>query len=100
MTAIWLYSFDSGRATQVTGDMTDERSPAFDPKGRYLYFVSARDFQYQGYNSNFRSTFVLSAVSIIGAPTRSSMRSTRGSSAWSSRWSLESDRSFPRDPDY
>ncbi len=55
MTAIWLYSFDSEQATQVTGDMTNERSPAFDPKGRYLYFVSARDFQYQGYNSSFQS---------------------------------------------
>ena len=46
MSALWLYSFDADQATQVTGDMTDERAPAFDPNGRYLYFVSARDFNY------------------------------------------------------
>ncbi|MFW6330517.1 MAG: S41 family peptidase, partial [Gemmatimonadota bacterium] len=46
MSSIWLYSFDRDAATQVTGDMTDEASPAFDPAGRYLYFVSARDFDY------------------------------------------------------
>ncbi len=46
MNAIWLYSFDDDRATRVTGDMTDESNPAFDPEGRYLYFVSARDFDY------------------------------------------------------
>ncbi|MFO7892745.1 MAG: PDZ domain-containing protein [Longimicrobiales bacterium] len=46
MNAVWLYSFDGDRATQVTGDMTDESSPAFDGNGRYLYFVSARDFDY------------------------------------------------------
>jgi len=47
MTAIWLYSFDSETSTQVTGDMTDESDPVFDPQGRYLYFVSNRDFNFQ-----------------------------------------------------
>ena len=46
MSAVWLYSFESDRATKVTGDMTDESSPVFDRQGRYLYFVSARDFDY------------------------------------------------------
>jgi len=46
MSSIWLYSFDSGQRTQVTNGMTDEASPAFDPKGRFLYFVSARDFNF------------------------------------------------------
>ncbi len=55
MSSVWLYSFDSGRATRVTGDMTSETSPAFDPKGRFLYFVSARDFNFSGAASGFRS---------------------------------------------
>jgi len=55
VSAVWLYSFDSGQRVQVTDDMTDAGSPAFDPKGRYLYFVSARDFAYSGSGSTFRS---------------------------------------------
>ena len=55
MSSVWLYSLDGARATQVTDDMTSERSPAFDPKGRFLYFVSARDFNYQGGQSTFQS---------------------------------------------
>jgi tricorn protease len=46
MSAVWLYSFDSGQTTRVTDDMTDDRSPAFDPEGRFLYFISARDFNF------------------------------------------------------
>jgi len=56
MASIWLYSFESGRKTQVTSGMTDEGGPAFDPKGRFLYFVSARDFNFSfGGGSNFNS---------------------------------------------
>ncbi len=53
MSSIWLYSFDGDRATQVTDDMTSESSPAFDWSGRYLYFVSARDFNFgqEGFDS-------------------------------------------------
>lgn len=47
MDSIWLYSFESGRATQVTGEMTDESNPIFDLNGKYLYFVSYRDFNLQ-----------------------------------------------------
>ena len=46
MNSVWLYSFDQGRTTRVTSNMTNEYGPAFDPGGRYLYFVSARDFNY------------------------------------------------------
>lgn len=46
MDSIWLYSFSSGEATMVTGDQTDESNPTFDLSGRYLYFVSFRDFNF------------------------------------------------------
>jgi len=56
MSSIWLYSFESDQKTQVTSGMRDEGSPAFDPEGRFLYFVSARDFNFSfGGPSNFRS---------------------------------------------
>jgi tricorn protease len=55
VSSIWIWSAQAGSATQVTDDWTDERSPAFDPAGRWLYFVSARDFRLQGAASGFDS---------------------------------------------
>ncbi len=55
MSSVWIYSFDEGRGTRVTDDMTSESSPSFDPEGRFLYFVSARDFNYSGAATGFQS---------------------------------------------
>ncbi len=41
---IWMYALDSGKAEQLLSDTAPNTSPSFDPKGRYLYFVSNRDF--------------------------------------------------------
>ena len=41
---IWVYALDTGKAEQLLADTAPNTSPAFDPKGRYLYFVSSRDF--------------------------------------------------------
>jgi tricorn protease len=41
---IWLHSFADGENRQLSSGDTREASPVFDPKGRYLYFVSNRDF--------------------------------------------------------
>jgi tricorn protease len=53
MSSIWLYSFAGGKSTQVTGEMTNEANPVFDRNGKYLYFVSARDFNFgnRGFDS-------------------------------------------------
>ncbi|HET6374306.1 MAG TPA: S41 family peptidase [Candidatus Polarisedimenticolia bacterium] len=40
---VYLYSLETGRVTRVTSELTDSHTPAFDPKGRYLYFLSNRD---------------------------------------------------------
>ncbi len=40
--AIFLYSMETGQTHRVTGEMTTDFSPSFDPKGRYLYFLSHR----------------------------------------------------------
>ncbi len=39
--AIFLYSLDTHKSTQVTDGMSDAFSPAFDPNGKYLYFVES-----------------------------------------------------------
>src|SRR5262249_31983609 len=39
---IQLWSLASHKITPVSDGMTDDFEPAFDPKGRYLYFVSRR----------------------------------------------------------
>jgi tricorn protease len=37
-----LYSLDQAKAVTITDGMTNDYSPAFDPDGKYLYFVSNR----------------------------------------------------------
>jgi tricorn protease len=42
--SIYLYSLDKGKVYQITNDLNDDFRPAFDPEGKYLYFISARTF--------------------------------------------------------
>ncbi|HZQ21476.1 MAG TPA: PDZ domain-containing protein [Terriglobales bacterium] len=39
-----LYSLADGKITPVTTSMTNSYAPIFDPDGKYLYFLSDRDF--------------------------------------------------------
>jgi tricorn protease len=39
-----LYSLADKKTTAVTTDFTDCRNPVFDPEGKYLYFLSERDY--------------------------------------------------------
>jgi tricorn protease len=41
---VYLYSLASREITPVTTSFTDSRKPAFDPAGKYLYFLSNRDY--------------------------------------------------------
>jgi len=43
--AIFLYSLREKKSYRVTDGMTEDWSPSFDPKGRYLYFLSHRTFK-------------------------------------------------------
>ncbi|WP_086929632.1 S41 family peptidase [Agarilytica rhodophyticola] len=47
---IWLYDSKSNSTRKLSDNQTSDFSPVFDPKGRYLYFLSNRD-----YNLNFSS---------------------------------------------
>lgn len=42
--AIFVYDTTQGRLTQATSGYFDEAQPAFDPEGRFLYFLSNRHF--------------------------------------------------------
>ncbi|HEX8139226.1 MAG TPA: PDZ domain-containing protein [Pyrinomonadaceae bacterium] len=55
---IWVYSLASGQPQKLTGGMTNDTEPVFDPKGRYLYFLSNRDFNltFSGWEFNYLYT--------------------------------------------
>ncbi len=53
---IWLYDTEQDSRQRLTSPMFDDGEPVFDPAGRYLYFLSARDFHASlapGLESNF-----------------------------------------------
>jgi len=43
MHAIFVYSLEQNKATQLTDGLSDARFPAFDQKGQYLYFTASTD---------------------------------------------------------
>jgi tricorn protease len=55
---IWVYSLATNRAQRLSGGMTSDTEPVFDPKGRYLYFLSNRDFNltFSGFEFNYLYT--------------------------------------------
>ncbi|MBD3180536.1 MAG: acetyl-CoA synthetase, partial [Candidatus Latescibacteria bacterium] len=46
MTSIWAYSLESDEAMKLTGDYSNDREPVFSADGKYIYFISQRDFIY------------------------------------------------------
>jgi tricorn protease len=44
---IWVYALESEKSSQMTSSDSQDANPVFDPKGRYLYFISNRDFNMQ-----------------------------------------------------
>ncbi|HVE72556.1 MAG TPA: PDZ domain-containing protein [Thermoanaerobaculia bacterium] len=42
--SIFVYNVGDDKAHRLTSGRTDDNEPVFDPKGRYLYFTSNRDF--------------------------------------------------------
>ncbi|HDL19003.1 MAG TPA: acetyl-CoA synthetase [Bacteroidetes bacterium] len=51
LTAIRLYSLDRDQTFQLTADGEDNYSPVFGREGKYLYFISRRNFNFR--NRNF-----------------------------------------------
>ena len=42
---IWLYGIEEERSSAVTSDRVNSASPAWDPKGEFLYFLSDRNLE-------------------------------------------------------
>ncbi len=42
--AVYLYSLETKQTTAVTGDLVNSQLPIWDPEGKYLYFLSDRDY--------------------------------------------------------
>jgi tricorn protease len=53
MSAIYIWNSSDNKNTRVTPIMFDSGSPAWDPSGNYLYFVSSREYAPQISNSEF-----------------------------------------------
>ncbi len=62
---IWLYTQDSGKTEQLLADTAPNLWPSFDPAGRYLYFVSRRDFNLT--NSDYEFNYLYTSASRIYA---------------------------------
>ncbi|MBS7457509.1 S41 family peptidase [Coralloluteibacterium stylophorae] len=43
-TSIWVHELASGRSSALTDGTSADREPVFDPEGRWLYFLSDRDY--------------------------------------------------------
>jgi tricorn protease len=41
--SLYLYAVDSGTSTQLTDEMADAQSPAFDRNGKYLYLIASNN---------------------------------------------------------
>ncbi|TDR41280.1 tricorn protease [Tahibacter aquaticus] len=58
LSEIWLYSLADGKTGAVTEATSSAFSPTFDPKGRWLYFLSNRDYNltFSAFESNYLYT--------------------------------------------
>lgn len=58
LTRVWIYSLQQGKRWPATEETSSASSPAFDPLGRWLYFVSSRDYnlQFSAYEQNYLYT--------------------------------------------
>jgi tricorn protease len=57
MSALWAYSLDQKKTTQLTSDLTNEFNPVFSKDGKYLYFFSNRDFNLKFSNWEFNYVY-------------------------------------------
>jgi tricorn protease len=53
--SVWIWSVEDGKLRQITDEQFHASNPAWDPKGEYLYYLSARSFlgQFDAFDLNF-----------------------------------------------
>ncbi|WP_116808213.1 S41 family peptidase [Steroidobacter cummioxidans] len=67
--SIWVHSIGERRNYRLTDGTAEDHQPVFDPEGRYLYFLSDRDYNrtYSAYESTW---LYYSATRIFAVPLR------------------------------
>ncbi len=65
--AIYLYSFEKKKIHQATSGYYNDGDPVFDPTGKYLYFLTDRDFK-PSY-SNFDNTWIYPNSTLVAVAT-------------------------------
>ncbi len=73
-TAIVLYDARNGESHQATSGYYTDASPAFDPEGNYLFFLSGRTFS-PSYSDLDNSWIYPNTVNIVAAPLRKDVAS-------------------------
>ena len=56
LASIWVWSLEQKKGWPLTSGRTGEAEPVFDPSGRYLFFLSNRDYNLT--NSGYESTYL------------------------------------------
>jgi tricorn protease len=72
--AIFLYDNDAGKSHQVTSGYYSDVGPAFDPDGKYLYFLSDRTFR-PSYGDVDNSFLYANTTNIVAVSLRSDVPS-------------------------
>ena len=72
--AIFLYDTKAGTTRQVTAGYYDDRQPAFDPDGKYLYFLSDRSFD-PVYSATDNTWIYPNATNVVAVPLRTDVAS-------------------------
>jgi tricorn protease len=80
---IWIYGLDARKATRVSDPLSNDFNPAFDPAGRYLYFISTRHENPTLSHSEFNiATLKMAGIYVAtlkrGAPSPFAPRSDEG----------------------
>lgn len=65
LNAIFLFNTETGERHQVTSGYYHDRSPAFDPDGKYLYLLTSRTFRPM--YSDFDNTWIYSNSTTVAA---------------------------------
>jgi tricorn protease len=69
--AVWLYDVPARQSHQVTSGRFQDRSPAFDRKGQFLFFISSRDFSSPAFDSLYGASFIFpSTDALLAVPLR------------------------------
>jgi tricorn protease len=72
--AVFLYDTRGGATRQVTAGFYDDRQPAFDPDGKYLYFLTDRAFA-PSYSAVDNSFVYPNATNVVAVPLRADVPS-------------------------